>query len=262
MINGYKKFLLTAALLPAATAFGGVFVVTDDACPADKGVLEVHYNAYGTNTSKGGYALNNEMGLEAAYGVTDTLEASISLNFGSIYQEHHADYFNCNGISMELKNEIANPEKEDVLPFGAALVAGFSWNWSTTTSDAARKIGFKAGVNFQKNLLDGDLLLVFTPNVSFGSDYSYSEKKYEDGTIYELACGASYKICDGFRLGAEAWYDITYHDNFEGDDFYCGPNVCFEVGNYWCALVVAPHWFATTNGEHEVILGVHMGYAF
>ena len=63
------SLVLAAGMLPAA-AFGGVFVITDDACPAAHGDLEAHLNWESGIATSHGRSVGSGAGLEFAYGAT------------------------------------------------------------------------------------------------------------------------------------------------------------------------------------------------
>ncbi len=263
MNSKYTKFLLTAALLPAVSAFGGVFVLTDDACPTAKGDTEIHLEYDGSWTTHYGKTLASDIGVEVAYGLTESLEVDFSLDFGWDYNSNHASHVNFNGLSLGFKNQVLDPESNDA-PFGVALVGGFSWAWANTDHSAARDFAFELGVNFQKNLMDGDLILAFTPNVQFGTAYDYEWDGYDDSIVYELAGGASYAIGGGFRIGVEAVYDFVYTDRYDDNAFYLGPNVCFETDSWWVTACVAPRWFSrdSDTNDHDLNIRIEIGCTF
>lgn len=277
--------ILAAGSIPAINALAGVFVITDDACPAADGDLEAHLNwesGIRTNHSR---AIDSGIGLEFAYGATETLEIGASLDFGYNYASHHyarktdrpneptkhADDFNFTGISLGLKNQILDPEKEEN-PFGLAFVGGFSWAFAETDQAAARDIGFELGLNFQKNLMDGDLILAFTPGVSFTTAYLYHDSgensgdagTYEDSIEYGLAGGASFQVAEGVRLGVEGTLNVSYSDKWDDTAFYIGPNFCYEAESWWITATLAPRVFSTDpeNRDHDITFAAQFGYAF
>lgn len=274
--------ILAAGSIPAINALAGVFVITDDACPAADGDLEAHLNwesGIRTNHSR---AIDSGIGLEFAYGATETLEIGASLDFGYNYASHHyarkladssahADDFNFTGISLGLKNQILDPEKEEN-PFGLAFVGGFSWAFAGTDQAAARDIGFELGLNFQKNLMDGDLILAFTPGVSFTTAYRYHNSDedssdagtYEDSIEYGLAGGASFQVAEGLRLGVEGTLNVSYSDKWDDTAFYIGPNFCYEAESWWITATLAPRVFSTDpeNRDHDITFAAQFGYAF
>lgn len=281
MNNTFTKLglILAAGAIPAVNALAGVFVITDDAQPAAKGDLEAHLNWESDFRTNHSLSAENGVGLEFAYGATDTLEVAASLDFGYDYVSHHysratagdnsenTDDFNCTGISLGLKNQILDPEKAEN-PFGLAFVGGFGWTFAGTDKSAAREISFDLGLNFQKNLLDGDLILAFTPGVSFTTVYNYTKTEegsdYDDEIGYSLAFGASYQIAEGFRLGFEGTLDVTYTDKWDDTAFYIGPNIYFEAGDWWLAATLAPRVFSVDpeNGDHDILFNAQLGYAF
>lgn len=277
--------ILAAGSIPAINALAGVFVITDDACPAADGDLEAHLNwesGIRTNHSR---AIDSGIGLEFAYGATETLEIGASLDFGYNYASHHyarkvpnpdgssphADDFNFTGISLGLKNQILDPEKEEN-PFGLAFVGGFGWEFAGADQTAARTIGFELGLNFQKNLMDGDLILAFTPGVSFTTGYLYHDSKensgdagtYEDSIEYGLAGGASFQVAEGVRLGVEGTLNVSYSDKWDDTAFYIGPNFCYEAESWWITATLAPRVFSTDpdNRDHDITFAAQFGYAF
>lgn len=272
--------ILAAGSIPAINALAGVFVITDDACPAADGDLEAHLNwesGIRTNHSR---AIDSGIGLEFAYGATETLEIGASLDFGYNYASHHyarklgdssvhADDFNFTGISLGLKNQILDPEKEEN-PFGLAFVGGFSWAFAETDQAAARDIGFELGLNFQKNLMDGDLILAFTPGVSFTTAYCYHDSDegdagtYADSIEYGLAVGASFQVAEGVRLGVEGTLNVSYSDKWDDTAFYIGPNFCYEAESWWITATLAPRVFSTDpeNRDHDITFAAQFGYAF
>lgn len=262
--------VLAAGAIPAVNALAGVFVITDDAQPAAKGDLEAHLNWESAIATEDNHAVETGIGIEFAYGATETLEVGVSLDFGWDWrsrknEDGHADDFNFTGISLALKEQILDPEKEGNA-FGLCMVGGFSWGWAGTDRSAARYIGFDLGLNFQKNLLDGDLILAFTPGVSFGTSYDYESASYSDGITYSLAAGFSYQVVEGLRLGLEAVYEIEYGDDedsgkneFLGEEFYAGPNLCYEQDNWWITACLAPRWFTT---DHTILFVAQFGWAF
>ncbi len=266
--------LVSAAVLSAAVnALAGVFVLTDDACPAAKGDLEAHLNWGNSIATDHGTAVETTPSLELAYGATETLEIGFSLDFTHDYVSGHysrktgvkrANDFNLTGLSLALKNQILDPENAEN-PFGLAFVGGFSWAWAGANQDSARDITFELGLNFQKNLLDGDLILAFTPGVAFSSvkgdkAETGSTDSAFDSTEYSLAAGASYRVAGGLRLGVEAAWSIMYEaDGYAENQFYAGPNVCYEAENWWITACVAPRLFTTAD---EVIVGAQLGMVF
>ncbi len=274
------SLVLAAGAIPAVNALAGVFVITDDACPAAHGELEAHLNWEADIMTNHARSVSNAIGLEFAYGATETLEVAASLDFGYDNVSHHysrhtgeprSDYFNLTGFSLGLKNQILDPEAEGTA-FGLAFVGGFSYAWAGTDSSAARTVGFDLGLNFQKNLLDGDLILAFTPGVSFETDYDYENEEYGDAITYSFAFGASCQVVDGLRLGVEGVYEISYSSNFDDDAFYFGPNICYEAESWWVTACLAPRWFSTVSEEddngdvdflgHDILLSVQFGYVF
>lgn len=267
---------LAAGAIPAVTAFGGVFVITDDACPASKGDLEAHLNWESSFAANHAFAADSGIGFELAYGATETLEISGSLDFAYDYAsanfgrkpEKRANDFNFTGISLGLKNQILDPE-DAANAFGLAFVGGFSYAWANADETAARAATFALGLNFQKNFADGDLIFAFTPQVEFETAYDYAEKTYADGITYALAAGTSYKIADGLRVGVEGVYQISYSDVFDDAAFYVGPNFCFEADSWWLTAAVAPRVFSTAKdpdgnagGGHEILFSAQLGFAF
>lgn len=262
-----------AALSAAANTLAGVFVITDDACPASKGDLEAHLNWESTIATDHGKAVSSAPSLELAYGATETLEIAFSLDFGHDYvgrgrarklDESHVNDLNFTGISVGLKNQILDPENAEN-PFGLAFVGGFSWAWAATNQDSARDLTFELGLNFQKNLLDGDLILAFTPGVALTSvkgdkaETGSSDSTF-DSTEYTLAAGASYQLAEGWRVGLEGVWSIAYDaDGYADDQFYAGPNVCYEADSWWFTACVAPRLFSTAD---EVIVSAQIGYVF
>ncbi len=274
------SLVLAAGAIPAVNAIAGVFVITDDACPAAYSELEAHLNWEAGIMTNHSRSIENGIGLEFAYGATETLEVAASLDFGYEYMSSHyarktgaagkSDYFNLTGFSLGLKNQILDPEAEGAA-FGLAFVGGFSYAFANADSSAARTVGFELGLNFQKNLMDGDLILAFTPGVAFETDYDYTAKAYGDTITYALAFGASYQVADGLRVGFEGSYEISYSDNFDDDAFYLGPNVCYEAESWWVTACLAPRWFSTVRDEseegvdflgHDILLSVQFGYVF
>lgn len=266
--------VLAAGAIPAINALAGVFVITDDAQPAAKGDLEAHLNWESSIATDHNRFVDTGIGLELAYGATETLEVAASLDFGWTYSSHdygkkvedakHQDDFNFTGISLGLKEQILDPESAED-PFGLCMVGGFSWAWAGTDASAARDIGFDLGLNFQKNLLDGDLILAFTPGVSFGTSYIYDEERYSDFIVYSIGFGFSYQVVEGLRLGAEASYEITYEEGDDGsidysdNEFYAGPNLCYEGESWWITICIAPRLFTT---DHSVLAVAQLGWAF
>lgn len=264
--------LLAASAIPATNLLGGVFVITDDACPVAKGDLEFHLNWESSVATDHSTAIASAPALEFAYGATETLEVGVSLDFGHDYMsgryarkvgESRINDFNCTGISIGLKNQILDPENENN-PFGLAFVGGFSWAWADASENSARDITFELGLNFQKNLLDGDLILAFTPGIAFtsvkGDPADGSTDSTFDSTEYSLAAGASYHVGGGFRLGLEGVYALAYDaDGFVEDQFYAGPNFCYEAEKWWFAVTVAPRLFTSAD---DVTVAAQFGYAF
>lgn len=269
-----KPALVSAAALSAAVnALAGVFVLTDDACPAAKGDLEAHLNWESAIATDHKAAIETSPSLELAYGATETLEIGVSLDFTHEYVsgryarkigEKRTNDVNLTGLSLGLKNQILDPENAEN-PFGLAFVGGFSWAWAGASQDSARDITFELGLNFQKNLLDGDLILAFTPGVAFTSikgdkEETGSSDSTFDSTEYSLAAGASYQIVDGFRLGVEAAWSIVYEaDGYAENQFYAGPNVCYEAENWWITACVAPRLFTTAD---DMIVAAQFGMVF
>lgn len=259
--------ILAAGAIPAVNALAGVFVITDDACPAAKGDLEAHLNWESDIVTSHSRAVGSGIGLEFAYGATETLEVAASLDFGWDYAGKHwknTDDFNFTGISLGLKDQILDPEKAEN-PFGLAMVGGFAWAWAGTDKSSARDIEFSLGLNFQKNLADGDLILAFTPSVAFGTE----KDSTETAVSYSLAGGVSYQVAEGLRFGIEAEWAIDYvGGEYEDNAFYAGPNVCYEAESWWVTACVAPRWFsrsANDDGDdlgHDVRLVIQLGYAF
>ena len=272
------SLVLAAGRLPAA-AFGGVFVITDDACPAAHGDLEAHLNWESGIATSHGRSVGSGAGLEFAYGATATLEVAASLDFGWDYASGHyarktggerQNDFNFTGVSLGLKNQILDPESPEN-PFGLAMVGGFSWGWAAPDKTSARDIAFSLGLNFQKNLMDGDLILAFTPGVEFatskGSTDAYGNPVNEDSSVdsiaYTLAGGFSYQIAEGLRVGAEAEWSASYSDGYDDDAFYAGPNICYEAESWWATLCVAPRLFSRDPElGHDVRVVVQLGYVF
>lgn len=269
-----KPALVSAAVLSTAVnALAGVFVLTDDACPAAKGDLEAHLNWESSIATDHKTAISSGPALELAYGATETLEVAASLDFSHDYVSGHrarklgesrTNDFNLTGLSLGLKNQILDPENAEN-PFGLAFVGGFSWAWANSNQDSARDITFELGLNFQKNFLDGDLILAFTPSVAFTSvkgdkaETGSSDSTF-DSTEYVLAAGASYQIVDGFRLGVEAAWSILYDkDGYDENQFYAGPNVCYEAENWWITACVAPRLFTTAD---DMIVAAQFGMVF
>lgn len=267
--------ILAAGAIPAVNALAGVFVITDDACPAAKGDLEAHLNwesDFATNHSR---AVETGIGLEFAYGATETLEVAASLDFGWDYSSSHYERktgtprvndSNLTGLSLGLKNQILDPENAEN-PFGLAMVGGFSWAWADASQNSAREITFSLGLNFQKNLMDGDLILAFTPSVEFATAKGTSEDENSDSSVdsitYSLAGGFSYQVAEGLRFGLEAEWGIDYSDGYEGNAFYAGPNVCYEAESWWVTACVAPLLFSKDEEKgHDVRLVIQLGYAF
>lgn len=264
--------ILAAGVIPAVNVFAGVFVITDDACPVAKGDLEFHLNWDSTIATNHGRSVSSAPGLEFAYGATETLEVGLTLDFGYDYisggfarktGESRTNDFNFTGISLGLKNQILDPEDGNN-PFGLALVGGFSWGWADASRNSARDITFELGLNFQKNLLDGDLILAFTPGVAFssakGDPADGSTDSTFDSTEYSLAAGASYHIGGGFRLGVESVYVVSYDaDGFVEDQFYAGPNFCYEAERWWFTATVAPRLFTSAD---DISFVAQFGYVF
>ena len=264
--------VLAAGAIPAVNALAGVFVITDDACPVARGDLEFHVNWESVVATNHARAISTAPGLEFAYGAAETLEIGISLDFGHDHisgdyarrtGEKRTSDFNFTGISLGLKNQILDPEDANN-PFGLAFVGGFAWGWADASQNSARDVTFELGLNFQKNLLDGDLILAFTPGVAFtsvkGDPAEGSTDSTFDSTEYSLAAGASYHIGGGFRLGIEGVYALSYDANgFVEDQFYAGPNFCYEAEKWWIAVTVAPRLFTSAD---DMTVAAQFGYAF
>lgn len=257
--------ILAAGAIPAVNALAGVFVITDDACPAAKGDLEAHLNWESDIATSHGRAVGTGIGLEFAYGATDTLEVAASLDFGWDYVAkyegwEHGNDFNFTGISVALKEQILDPEKAENL-FGLAMVGGFAWSWAGTDKSSAHDFEYTLGLNFQKNLADGDLILAFTPSVTFGSEKG---SEAASGPSYTLAAGVSYQVSEGLRFGAEAAWLIDYDgDHYAENTFYAGPNFCYETESWWVTACVAPRWFSSNEDlGHDVLVVFQLGYAF
>lgn len=267
--------ILAAGAIPAVNALAGVFVITDDACPAAKGDLEAHLNWESDIATSHSRNIGTGVGLEFAYGATETLEVAASLDFGWAYSSSHFERktgeprvndSNLTGISLGLKNQILDPEKEENA-FGLAMVGGFSWGWADESQNSARDIAFSLGLNFQKNLADGDLILAFTPSVEFatskGAEGGESTDSSVDSIAYSLAGGFSYQVAEGLRFGVEAEWAIEYSDGYDDDAFYAGPNFCYEAESWWITACVAPRWFGKDEAlGHDVRVVVQLGYAF
>lgn len=264
--------LLATTLLTATNALAGIFVITDDAAPASKGDLELSLNwesAIATNHST---AVGSASALELAYGAAENLELTFAFDFGHAYIGHgyahktgekYGNDFNFTGISIGLKNQILDAEDANN-PFGLSFVGGFSWAWASPNQDSARDITFELGLIFQKNFLDGDWVFAFTPSVAFtslkGDSLSGSTDSAFDSTEYSLAAGTSYALGDGFRVGIESVYSIVYNaDGFDEDQFYAGPNICYEADNWWITAAVAPRLFTSAD---EVLFIAQLGYVF
>ena len=151
------------------------------------------------------------------------------------------------------------------------MVGGFSWGWAAPDKTSARDIAFSLGLNFQKNLMDGDLILAFTPGVEFatskGSTDAYGNPVNEDSSVdsiaYTLAGGFSYQIAEGLRVGAEAEWSASYSDGYDDDAFYAGPNICYEAESWWATLCVAPRLFSRDPElGHDVRVVVQLGCVF
>lgn len=263
---------LAAGAIPAVNALAGVFVITDDACPVAKGDLEFHIHSESSVATNHGSSIASATSLEFACGVAETLEVDVLLDFGYDYMsgryarktgESRLNDFNCTGISVGFKNQILDPENAEN-PFGLALVGGFAWGWADASRNSARDVTFELGLNFQKNLLDGDLMLAFTPGVAFTSVKGNPEEGGTDSTFdsteYSLAAGASYHVGGGFRLGVEGVYVLAYDaDGFVEDQFYAGPNFCYEAENWWVTVAVAPRLFTSAD---DMTVAAQFGYAF
>lgn len=264
--------VLAAGAIPAVNAFAGIFVITDDAAPAGLGDLEVTLNWESSVATDHGTAVSTAPALEFAYGATETLEIAASLDFGHEYMntryarkiaEARTHDFNFTGISVGMKNMILDPENQDH-PFGLSLVGGFSWAFAGADQSSARDITFELGLIFQKNFLNDDLVLAFTPGVAFtsvkGDPATGSTDSTFDSTEYSLAAGASYNVGGGFRLGVEGVYSFLYDANgFVEDQFYAGPNCCYEAENWWLTVTVAPRLFTSAD---DVIFAGQFGYIF
>lgn len=264
--------VLAAGAIPAVNAFAGIFVIADDAAPAGLGDLEVTINWESSIATNHKAAASTAPALEFAYGATETLEIAASLDFGHEYMsgnyarkvgESRINDFNFTGISVALKNMILDPESETA-PFGLSLVGGFSWAFADASQNSARDITFELGLIFQKNFLNDDLVLAFTPTVAFtsvkGDPASGNTDSTFDSTEYSLAAGASYALGGGLRVGAEGVYTLAYDANgFVEDQFYAGPNICYEAENWWLTLTVAPRLFTSAD---DVIFAGQFGYIF
>ncbi len=264
--------LLAAALFPAVNAFAGIFVIADDAAPAGLGDLEVTLNWEASVTTDHRHCVNMAPAVEFAYGATETLEIAASLDFGHEYMstryarkiaESRTHDFNFTGVSVAMKNMILDPEnRED--PFGLSLIGGFSWAFAGADQSSARDITFELGLIFQKNFLDNDLVLAFTPVVAFssakGDPADGSTDSTFDTTEYSLAAGASYSVCSGLRVGLEGVYSVVYDaTGFDDDQFYAGPNCCYEAENWWLTVTVAPRLFTSAD---DILIAGQFGYIF
>ena len=264
--------VLAAGVIPAVNAFAGIFVITDDAAPAGLGDLEVTLNWEASVATNHGTAASVAPALEFAYGAMETLEIAASLDFGYEYMSSRyarktagarAHDFNFTGISLAMKNMILDPENRDH-PFGLSLVGGFSWAFAGANQASARDITFELGLIFQKNFLNDDLVFAFTPGVAFtsvkGDPAVGSTDSTFDSTEYSLAAGASYHVAVGFRVGVESVYSFLYDANgFVEDQFYAGPNCCYEAENWWLTVTVAPRLFTSAD---DVIVAGQIGYIF
>lgn len=259
--------LLAASAIPAINLLGGVFVITDDACPVAKGDSEFHLNWESSIATNHGRSICSSPGIEFAYGATETLEVGITLDFGHDYVNNKyarktgtssLKHFNYTGISLGLKNQILSPETEEN-PFGLALVGGFSWGWADSAQHGTCDIAFEFGLNFQKNFYDGDLVFAFTPGVAFTSTEDDDGSTFNT-TDYTLAAGTSYRVYGGFRIGAECIYVLAYNeDGFDQDQFYAGPNCCYETEKWWITVAVAPRLFTTAD---DLTVAAQFGYVF
>ncbi len=259
MNNKYIKFLATAALLPAISVFGGQFVITDDACPAGEGELEVHIEYEGSLTTRYGKNLDNGLAIEAAYGVVDSLELAVAVEGGWNYNSRAADHGNLTGVSFGAKYQILDPEEEDAV-LGLALVAAIGYSWSTYDKTSASDLAVEIGVNFQKNIGE-DLVLALTPSVCFG--WEKEDENHANAYSYGFGAGASYSLAEGLYVGFELGYEVEMYGGslFEGA-LYAGPNVCFETEVWWVTACVAPRIFSKEEGEHDVLIRVELGFAF
>ncbi len=259
-------FILAAGALPAVNAAAGIFVFADDACPADMGSIETHLLMDNAIQMDRRSSISSDFGLEFAYGAAENLELDFSFDFGKHYQSHHygerQNHFNFTGVSLAAKYQLLSPETE---PVGVAIVAGTSYAWAHADHSFAREFAGTLGVNFEMDLLGGDLILVASPGFEIVRAAENSEENDFTEETYSLAFGASYAVFEGLRLGAECFYDYTTRSRDHQDDaFYIGPSAAIEGEDWLFAVAMGVRAFSTEEetGTHDIRLAGQLEYVF
>ena len=263
-------FILAAGALPAVNAAAGIFVFADDACPVDLGALEMHAIMENGIMTDRHTAVETGVALEFAYGAFENLELAASLDFGNDYMSGHyarksgetrRNDFNFTGVSVGAKYQLLSPETEVL---GVALVAGGSYVWAGSDQSAAREFAGSVGVNFEKDFLGGDLIVVATPGVEVVRAKDYEENYWGTEETYSCAFAASYALVEGFRLGVESFYEYTADSRTYLDKaFYMGPSMAVEGENWLFAMAAAVRTFSTDDtGSHDVVVAGQFEYVF
>jgi hypothetical protein len=244
----HKSWILLAALVLACRLHADehLFGYSYEADLLPKGALEFELWATNLNGQAEGVFSRWKLRQELEYGLTDTLSASLYLNFNDVYTSindpvkgtQSQESFGFDGLSTEWKWQVLSPYK-DVL----GLVLYFEPRYSGTELELEPKL------ILQKNLGESWVMVL---NLTPETEYAYAADGQTMHAEEFLSLGVARKLGPA-ALGLELlnhrlrpdWGDET------SSAWYLGPSFHFAAEKWWATLTLLPQ----VQGQPSTISG-------
>lgn len=198
---------------------------------------------------------------EYEYGFTDRLSGAFYLNgyrhdvncgpTGCAGPENDGEFvgleinkFQLSGFSLEAKNMILSPYKDDL---GLALYGEFTYD-SVDSITGEKGAGFEleGKVIFQKPYMDGQLQWVSNIEIEAESWKPRDSSQTEYAIAPRLRTGLAYRFAPNWFVGAEGWIDAEVLNPGDGSwefdhwDVFAGPSLHYGGKDWWATLTWAP----------------------
>lgn len=274
--------LLALALPSAAHADESLWIYTKGAETLPKGETEVKAGVVSRRGKADSDYVFNDVRLEVEHGITDRLQA-----YGEFIVFNH-DYSTTNpdlqpfydtqggaggrfkktsigGLEAGLKYNILSPYKD---PIGLAVSVAWDHRFKYRLDGASiNQDAVEITAHFQKNFLNNQLVLAFSPKIEY--ETRHSPGVIEKEIALDIAAGASYRVAPKWYVGGEFRHQSDYLSPFNTDttspDYGYDPNLSpsefpfkfgsqYQNGNYLGPTVhyADKKWWATAGALWQI----------
>jgi hypothetical protein len=248
--------LMAVSAMADESPFG--YLYTTDSIPKGEWEYE-QWNTVRTGKAAGSYTSIDFLN-EFEHGFTDTFSGAFYIHSSYLYSHNVPDpddttrnmanqsAFDINGVSVELKQRLLNPEKN---PIGLTLYMEpeLGVRSALDGSDTAeRAVEFKLIVD--KHLM-GDRLILAS-NVVFEPEWERLNGDRSKELKNEYSLGAAYRFATGWFGGLEFLNRRKFNDQDFAKQgasaFFLGPSVHYEEKEWWVTLTMLPQIAGNPRG--------------